>query len=150
MFSVTCSIAIARLVFSSWRTMFVWSGNFHGHVCARRRSCLRRSDYSSILNFDGLVWTNLNVIFIHFKKKLHLSGHYIYSIKKQTSYVRRFLIVMIYLLFLHEIMFYFIFVHNYIWILDKAFNIDFCLFNLHVAICDNDNVVTDEVKLINK
>jgi hypothetical protein len=24
------------------------------------------------------------------------------------------------------------------------------LFNLHVAMCDNDNVVTDEVKLINK
>jgi hypothetical protein len=24
-------------------------------------------------------------------------------------------------------MFYFIFIHNYIWILDKAFNIDFCL-----------------------
>jgi uncharacterized membrane protein YhaH (DUF805 family) len=32
--------------------------------------------------------------------------------------------VMIYLLSLHEIMFYFIFVHNYILILDKAFNID--------------------------
>jgi hypothetical protein len=24
------------------------------------------------------------------------------------------------------------------------------LFNVHVAVCDNDNVVTDEVKLINK
>jgi hypothetical protein len=48
---------------------------------------------------------------------------------------RRFLIVMIYLLSLHEIMFYFIFVHNYIWILDKAFNIDFCLFNfVHVLL----------------
>jgi hypothetical protein len=43
--------------------------------------------------------------------------------------------VMIYLLSLHEIMFYFIFVHNYIWILDKAFNIDFCLFNfVHVLL----------------
>ena len=52
---------------------------------------------------------------------------------KQTSYVRRFLIVMIYLLSLYEIMFYFIFVHNYIWILDKAFNIDFCLFNFVVV-----------------
>jgi hypothetical protein len=42
---------------------------------------------------------------------------------------------MIYLLSLHEIMFYFIFVHNYIWILDKAFNIDFCLFNfVHVLL----------------
>jgi hypothetical protein len=40
-----------------------------------------------------------------------------------------------YLLSLHEIMFYFIFVHNYIWILDKAFNIDFCLFNfIHVLL----------------
>jgi hypothetical protein len=46
-----------------------------------------------------------------------------------------FLIVMIYLLSLHEIMFYFIFVHNYIWLLDKAFNIDFCLFNfVHVLL----------------
>jgi hypothetical protein len=52
---------------------------------------------------------------------------------KQTSYVRRFLIVMIYLLSLYEIMFYFIFVNNYIWILDKAFNIDFCLFNFVVV-----------------
>jgi hypothetical protein len=42
---------------------------------------------------------------------------------------------MIYLLSLNEIMFYFIFVHNYIWILDKAFNIDFCLFNfVHVLL----------------
>jgi hypothetical protein len=49
--------------------------------------------------------------------------------------IGRFLIVMIYLLSLHEIMFYFIFVHNYIWILDKAFNIDFCLFNfVHVLL----------------
>jgi hypothetical protein len=42
MFSVTWSIAIARLGFSSWRTMFVWSGNFHGHVCAGRftRPCI--------------------------------------------------------------------------------------------------------------
>ena len=40
---------------------------------------------------------------------------------------------MIYLLSLYEIMFYFIFVHNYIWILDKAFNIDFCLFNFVVV-----------------
>ena len=40
---------------------------------------------------------------------------------------------MFYLLSLHEIMFYFIFVHNYIWILDKAFNIDFCLFNFVVV-----------------
>ena len=32
--------------------------------------------------------------------------------------------MMIYLLSLHEIMFYFIFVPNYILILDKAFNID--------------------------
>jgi hypothetical protein len=52
---------------------------------------------------------------------------------KQTSYVRRFLIVMIYLLSLYEIMLYFIFVHNCIWILDKAFNIDFCLFNFVVV-----------------
>jgi hypothetical protein len=44
-------------------------------------------------------------------------------------------IVMIYLLSLHKIMFYFIFVHNYIWILDKAFNIDFCLLNfVHVLL----------------
>jgi hypothetical protein len=28
--------------------------------------------------------------------------------------------------------------------------LDYNLFNLHVAMCDNDNVVTDEVKLINK
>jgi hypothetical protein len=49
----------------------------------------------------------------------------------------RFLIVMIYLLFLHEIMFYFIFVHNYIWILDKAFNIDFCLFELGRSVRQN-------------
>jgi hypothetical protein len=28
--------------------------------------------------------------------------------------------------------------------------LDYSLFNLHVAMCDNDNVVTDEVKLINK
>ena len=28
--------------------------------------------------------------------------------------------------------------------------LDYNLFNLHVAICDNDNVVTDKVKLINK
>jgi hypothetical protein len=42
---------------------------------------------------------------------------------------------MIYLLSVHEIMFYFIFVYNYIWILDKAFNIDFCLFNfVHVLL----------------
>jgi len=27
--------------------------------------------------------------------------------------------------------------------------LDYNLFNLHVAMCDNDNVVTDEVKLIN-
>ena len=52
---------------------------------------------------------------------------------QQTSYVRRFLIVMIYLLSLYEIMFYFIFVNNCIWILDKAFNIDFCLFNFVVV-----------------
>jgi hypothetical protein len=28
--------------------------------------------------------------------------------------------------------------------------LDYNLFNLHVAMCDNDNVVTDEVKLINE
>ena len=28
--------------------------------------------------------------------------------------------------------------------------LDYNLFNLHVAMCDNDNVVTDKVKLINK
>jgi hypothetical protein len=28
--------------------------------------------------------------------------------------------------------------------------LDYNLFNLHVAMCDNDNVVIDEVKLINK
>ena len=28
--------------------------------------------------------------------------------------------------------------------------LDYNLFNLHVAMCGNDNVVTDEVKLINK
>jgi hypothetical protein len=28
--------------------------------------------------------------------------------------------------------------------------LDYNLFNLHVAMYDNDNVVTDEVKLINK
>ena len=28
--------------------------------------------------------------------------------------------------------------------------LDYILFNLHVAVCDNDNVVTDKVKLINK
>jgi hypothetical protein len=27
---------------------------------------------------------------------------------------------------------------------------DYNLFNLHVVMCDNDNVVNDEVKLINK
>jgi hypothetical protein len=47
----------------------------------------------------------------------------------------RFLIVMFYLLSLHEIMFYFIFVHNYIWILDKAFNIDFCLLISYTYYC---------------
>ena len=26
----------AKLFFSSWRTMFVWSGNFQGHACAGR------------------------------------------------------------------------------------------------------------------
>ena len=28
--------------------------------------------------------------------------------------------------------------------------LDYNFFNLHVAMCDNDNVVTDEVKLINE
>jgi hypothetical protein len=28
--------------------------------------------------------------------------------------------------------------------------LDYNLFNVHVAMCDNDNVVTDEMKLINK
>jgi hypothetical protein len=52
-----------------------------------------------------------------------------------TMEIPTFLIVMIYLLSLHAIMFYFIFVHNYIWILDKAFNIDFCLLTfVHVLL----------------
>jgi hypothetical protein len=35
-------------------------------------------------------------------------------------------------------------------VLTHSAYLDYNLFNLHVAICDNDNVVTDEVKLINK
>ena len=33
---------------------------------------------------------------------------------------------------------------------DPLSYLDYNLFNLHVAMCDNDNVVTDEVKLINE
>jgi hypothetical protein len=32
----------------------------------------------------------------------------------------------------------------------KTLYLDYNLFNLHVAMCDNDNVVTDEMKLIKK
>jgi hypothetical protein len=35
-------------------------------------------------------------------------------------------------------------------VLTRLAYFDYNLFNLHVAMCDNDNVVTDEVKLINK
>ena len=35
-------------------------------------------------------------------------------------------------------------------VLTSSAYLDYNLFNLHVAIYDNDNVVTDEVKLINK
>ena len=37
----------AKLVFSSWRTMFVWSGNFQGHVCAGRftRPCIVHTEF---------------------------------------------------------------------------------------------------------
>ena len=60
------------------------------------------------------------------------SEYYVYGHRSGDLFVLK---VMIYLLSLHEIMFYFIFVHNYIWILDKAFNIDFCLFNfVHVLL----------------
>ena len=61
-----------------------------------------------------------------------LSEYYVYGHRSGDLFVLK---VMIYLLSLHEIMFYFIFVHNYIWILDKAFNIDLCLFNfVHVLL----------------
>ena len=43
------------------------------------------------------------------------------DIGQETLFVLK---VMIYLLSLHEIMFYFLSVHNYILILDEAFNID--------------------------
>jgi hypothetical protein len=48
------------------------------------------------------------------------SAYYVYGHRPGDLFVLK---VMIYLLSLHEIMF-FIFVHNYILILDKAFNID--------------------------
>jgi hypothetical protein len=47
--------------------------------------------------------------------------YYVYGHRSGELFVLK---VMIYLLSLHEIMFYFIFVHNYILILVKAFNID--------------------------
>jgi hypothetical protein len=34
------------------------------------------------------IWTNLNVIFIQIKKKLHLSGHYIFSIKFEAFFLQ--------------------------------------------------------------
>ena len=49
------------------------------------------------------------------------SEYYVYGHRSGDLFVLK---VMIYLLSLHEIMFYFIFVHNYILILDKAFNIN--------------------------
>jgi hypothetical protein len=49
------------------------------------------------------------------------SEYYVYGHRSGDLFVLK---VMIYLLSLHEIMFYFIFVHNYILILDKSFNID--------------------------
>jgi hypothetical protein len=49
----TWSIAIARFVFSSWRrrTMFAWSGNFQGHVCAGRftRPCIVHTEFWRIV-----------------------------------------------------------------------------------------------------
>ena len=50
-----------------------------------------------------------------------LSEYYLYGHRSGDLFVLK---VMIYLLSLHELMFYFIFVHNYILILDKEFNID--------------------------
>jgi hypothetical protein len=37
----------AKLFFLSWRTMFVWSGNFQGHVCAGRftRPCIVHTEF---------------------------------------------------------------------------------------------------------
>ena len=37
----------AKLFFSSWRTMFVWNGNFQGHVCAGRftRPCIVHTEF---------------------------------------------------------------------------------------------------------
>jgi hypothetical protein len=37
----------AKLFFSSWRTMFVWSGNFQGHACAGRftRPCIVHTEF---------------------------------------------------------------------------------------------------------
>ena len=37
----------AKLFFSSWRAMFVWSGNFQGHVCAGRftRPCIVHTEF---------------------------------------------------------------------------------------------------------
>jgi hypothetical protein len=49
------------------------------------------------------------------------SEYYVYGHRSGDLFVLK---VMIYLLSLHEIMFYFLFVHNYILILDKTFNID--------------------------
>ena len=62
-----------------------------------------------------------------------LREYYVYGHRSGDLFVLK---VIIYLLSLHEIMFYFLFVHNYLLILEKAFNIrSFCLFNfVHVLL----------------
>jgi hypothetical protein len=61
----------AKLVFSSWRTMFVWSGNFQGHVCAGRftRPCIvhttnlhKTCDSKAVLKSSWKEYTRTNHI----------------------------------------------------------------------------------------
>ena len=57
----------AKLFFSSWRTMFVWSGNFQGHVCACRftRPCIVHTEFWRLViarwTRYNIMWSSLSV-----------------------------------------------------------------------------------------